>query len=87
MERDEKTQFNTVKPTTRLDVVLNDKYKQNINNIYDRVMLQMIEDALESGEPLGLLERRMWDPSTKTAKFRVPESTVLKLMYGIPLTK
>ena len=43
----------------------------------------MLEDsAKHNNEPLRLLKERIFDPKTKTAKFDISDSVVLKLMYG-----
>ena len=55
---------------------------QNLNSIHDEVMLRILEDAHQSGEPLKVIKVRIWDPKTETAKFDVNDSTVLELMYG-----
>ena len=86
MAGNEKTESDKLKTIT-ISVIINDASKQYINNIHDKVILQMLNDATKSDEPLQLLEKRMWNPNTKTAKFDVRDSVVLKLMYGKPVNK
>lgn len=70
---------------TQLNVTLDPKTLPNVNTIHDKVMWQMLEDSYNyNDEPLRLIEKRLFDPKTKTAKFDVKESTVMKLMFLKP---
>lgn len=84
MAEDEKAESTLGEPKAiDLKVVFDDGAKPNINSIHDTVMLQMLEDsANENDEPLRLIEKRIWDPSTKIAEFDVSDSAILELMFG-----
>lgn len=65
-----------------VEIVFGKDVAQNLNSIHDEVILRILEDACQSGEPLKVTKVQIWDPRTKTAKFEVSDSTVLELMYG-----
>lgn len=83
MEGDGRMPAGVTRTEEKLDVAFDRNAEPSINNIHDRVMLQILQDSLEENdEPLRLIERLIWDPEKATVEFDVKDLETWRLVYS-----